>query len=262
MKRKPVSFRPEEFPEELHGLLYRCRLYDSSCSPEARVWFLEGSEPVFLKTAAAGSLKNEAAMTGYFHGKGLGAEVLRYISGEQDWLLTRAVPGEDCTFSRYREDPKRLCDTTASLLRQLHDLDFQDCPVQNRCDSYLTAVHSNRLAGFCDLRLFPEEGWGFSSSGEAWRFVEEREKYLKNDTLLHGDYCLPNIMLDNWNFSGFIDVGRGGVGDRHIDLFWGVWTLYFNLKTNEFYDRFLDVYGRDRVEPELLRLIAACEVFG
>ena len=92
--------------------------------------------------------------------------------------------------------------------------------------------------------------------------MTENGKYLQNDTLLHGDYCLPNIMLDNWRFSGFLDVGNGGVGDKHFDIFWGVWTLFFNLKTNAWYDRFLDAYGRDRVEPELLRTVAAFEVFG
>ena len=92
--------------------------------------------------------------------------------------------------------------------------------------------------------------------------VESLGNYLKNDTLLHGDYCLPNILLDNWRFSGFIDLDSGGIGDRHVDLFWGIWTLFFNLKTNAYRDRFLDAYGRDRVDEEILRLIAAIEVFG
>ena len=36
----------------------------------------------------------------------------------------------------------------------------------------------------------------------------------------------------------------------------------FNLKTNRYSDRFLDAYGRDAVNPELLRGIAAIETFG
>ena len=262
MKRKAVAFCPEVFPEELRSFISRFSLYDSSCSKEAQVWKLDGKERFFLKSAAAGSLKTEAAMTRYFHGKGLGAEVLHYLSGDKDWLLTRAVPGEDCTFPKYWEDPKRLCDTTASLLRQLHELDFNGCPVTDRRGDYIATAHKNREAGFCDLNLFPEQDWGFSSEEEAWKTVTENGKYLKNDTLLHGDYCLPNIVLDDWKFSGFIDVGRGGVGDRHMDIFWGVWTLYFNLKTNAYYDRFLDVYGRESIEPEMLRTVAAFEVFG
>lgn len=87
-------------------------------------------------------------------------------------------------------------------------------------------------------------------------------KYLKTDTLLHGDYCLPNIMLDDWRFSGFIDLGNGGVGDRHVDLFWGIWSLQFNLKTDRYRDRFLDVYGLEMVNEEMFPIISAFEVFG
>jgi kanamycin kinase len=69
-------------------------------------------------------------------------------------------------------------------------------------------------------------------------------------------------MLNDWRFSGFIDLGQAGVGDRHIDLFWGAWTLWFNLKTDEYRERFYDAYGRDRVDPDLIRTVAAAEVFG
>ena len=69
-------------------------------------------------------------------------------------------------------------------------------------------------------------------------------------------------MLNDWKLSAFIDVGYGGVGDRHIDIFWGIWTLGFNLKTNKYHERFLDAYGRDKVDEALLRVVAAAEVFG
>ena len=84
---------------------------------------------------------------------------------------------------------------------------------------------------------------------------------MKTDTLLHGDFCLPNIMLDNWQFSGFIDLDGAGVGDRHIDLFWGMWSLQFNLKTDQYRQRFLDAYGRDDIGESLFPVVAAVEVF-
>ena len=92
--------------------------------------------------------------------------------------------------------------------------------------------------------------------------VEAYGSCLKRDTLLHGDYCLPNIMLDNWTFSGLIDLDTGGVGDRHVDLFWGTWSLRFNLKTDAYRQRFLDAYGRENIEPDLFPVIAAIEIFG
>ena len=92
--------------------------------------------------------------------------------------------------------------------------------------------------------------------------LDEGKDALQGKALLHGDYCLPNIILNDWKFSAFIDVGDGGVGDRHIDLFWGAWTLFFNLKTQAYRERFLDAYGRDQVNEELLKVVAAIAVFG
>ena len=261
MKRTLISPDFSTIPVQFHSLVSGCPVYDSSCSPEARVFFLDRDGGLFLKSAPPGSLKTEAEMTAYFHGKGLSAEVLTYLPLDRDWLLTRAIPGEDCTHPRYLEDPKRLCDTTATLLRQLHEQPFSGCPVANRNETYLATAARNYAAGKYDKDLFPDN-WGFSSAEEAWQEVRQNGRYLQADTLLHGDYCLPNTLLQDWQFSGFIDVGNGGVGDRHIDLFWGAWTLLFNLRTDAYCSRFLDCYGRENINEELLRTIAAFEVFG
>ena len=85
---------------------------------------------------------------------------------------------------------------------------------------------------------------------------------MRTDALIHGDYCLPNIILKDWKLSGYIDVGNGGLGDRHIDILWGIWTLKYNLKTTRYTERFMDAYGRDLVEPEKLRCLAAMEMIG
>ena len=164
-------------------------------------------------------------------------------------------------FEQQRHLVKFVLGMIFTLLRQLHETDPTGCPIPNHTEAYRRRAEENHRRGYCELDLFPEKDWGFSSPEEAWRVAAENGKYLQNDTLLHGDYCLPNILLNNWRFSGFIDLDSGGVGDRHVDVFWGVWTLFFNLKTNRYYDRFLDAYGREKIEPELLRTVAAFEIF-
>ena len=57
----------------------------------------------------------------------------------------------------------------------------------------------------------------------------------------------------------FIDVGQAGVGDRHIDLYWAIWSLQYNLGTDAYTDLFLDLYGRGKVDEELLRVVAEVE---
>lgn len=249
------------FPTQFHPFLEGAAVYDSSCSPEARVYYLKKQRGFFLKKAPKGTLQKEAALGDFFHRKGLAPEVLSYESLEEDWLLTAEGRGQDCISPMYLADPKRLCDTTAQLLRMLHETDFTGCPVPDRTADYLATAAENYRKKAYDLTLFPDN-WGYATPEEAFGELERNGKYLKTDTLLHGDYCLPNILLDDWQFGCFIDLGAGGAGDRHVDLFWGVWSLQFNLKTDRYADRFLDVYGRDRVDPAVFRTVAAAEVFG
>ena len=262
MKRTLIDKIPIIIPSELNTLVEGARIYDSSCSPEARVYFIDKGDGFYLKSAAGGSLGGEAGMTAYFHSLGLGTEVMHYSTFEgRDYLLTRRVAGEDCTHAEYLKNPEKLCDTIATKLRELHETDISGCPVPDHTQRYLTTVRQNYAKGAYDTSLFPDN-WGYASADEAYRAVMQNEHRLRCDTLLHGDYCLPNVMLNDWRLSGFIDVGNGGVGDRHVDLFWGAWTLNFNLKTDRYRNRFLDAYGRDAIEPEMLDIIAACEVFG
>jgi len=260
MKRTPTKPDLSAIPESFHPLLLQSPVFDSSCSKEARVYYIDQDGGLFLKAAPKGTLQQEAQMDAFFHSKGLGPEVVQYLSEEKDWLLTRRIPGEDCTHPDYLADPKRLCDTTATLLRQLHETDVSRCPITDRNETYLRTARQGMLAGAYEEDLFPGH-WGFSSPEEAWDTVQRYGTLFRPDVLLHGDYCLPNTLLTNWRFSGFIDLGNGGVGDRHIDIFWGAWTLFFNLKTEAYCGRFLDAYGRDRIQPELLRTVAAMEVF-
>lgn len=261
MKRTLTKVCFDRIPQAYHHLLADAPIYDSSCSPEARVLFIDRDGGYYLKSAPKGSLETEAKMTAFFHQKGLAAEVLSYESGEKDWLLTSRVPGEDCTHAAYLEQPERLCDVLGERLRMLHELDTADCPVIDRMAAYRATALRNYSTGQYDQTQFPDS-FGYASAQEAWAVVERDGHLLKADALIHGDYCLPNVMLDDWRFSGFIDVGNGGVGNRHIDLFWGAWSLGFNLKSDRYAPRFLDAYGRDRVDIDLLRVVAAYEVFG
>jgi kanamycin kinase len=87
----------------------------------------------------------------------------------------------------------------------------------------------------------------------------EGHNILKCDTLIHGDFCLPNVIFDKGKFSAFIDLGGAGVGDRHIDIFWLIWSLNYNLGTNKYADYVLDLYGRDKIDENILKFVAEVE---
>ena len=261
MKKTLLNKIPNEMPRDIQHFVSAADIYDSSCSPEAKVYFIDKGNGYYLKYSGKGTLEKESKMTEYFYSKGLGAEVLNYISDNDDWLLTTAVIGEDCVHERYLANPKRLCDTIAYELRKLHETDHSDCPIPDITAEYLAKAEKNYRTGNYDKSQFPDS-FGYRSAKEAYDVLTAEKATLQSKVLLHGDYCLPNIILNNWNLSGFIDVGGGGVGDRHIDIFWGVWSLWFNLKTDKYCERFLDAYGRDKADESILKIVAAAEVFG
>ena len=262
MIRKPVKIDLAQYPEALLQYLEKTETYDSSCSPQARVFFIDKDGGYYLKTAPKGTLKREALMTEFFAKKGLSARVVEYISADKDYMLTHRVPGEDCTFRSFLEQPERLCDIMAERLRWLHGFDTAGCPINDHMSVYCHTVEANYKNNIFDPSFLDESLEGMNAR-QAFEFFSERKGLLKSDTLLHGDYCLPNIMLnEDFSFSGFIDVGNGGVGDRHVDLFWGAWTLNYNLKTNKYKNRFFDAYGRNLVNDEIIKIVGVAECFG
>ena len=64
----------------------------------------------------------------------------------------------------------------------------------------------------------------------------------KGHVLIHGDYCLPNVLVEDGRLSGLIDLGGAGLGDPQDDLAAGVWTLQYNYGPGHARE-FLDAYG-------------------
>ncbi|WP_374020402.1 aminoglycoside 3'-phosphotransferase [Paenibacillus thiaminolyticus] len=228
MKRTEIDFDIGTVPSTMRPYVEQATIYDSSCSEAAKTLFVEGAERAFLKICAGGSLERECRMTRFMHGLGLAPNVIAYESdGERDYLLTEAVEGQDGAEAVHLEQPDRLASVFGESLRMLHSLPLNGCPYPHRTAEMLAeAAGKERDPGL----------------------VQRLENFAADDVLIHGDYCLPNVILDRFSFRSFIDVGNGGVGDRHFDLYWGLWTLRYNLKTDRYHERFLDAYGRQDVD--------------
>ena len=63
------------------------------------------------------------------------------------------------------------------------------------------------------------------------------------NTVIHGDFCLPNIILHRSKVSGFVDLGQVTVGDPWVDYAWCLWSLKYNLKTDAYHQLLLDELG-------------------
>lgn len=201
---------------------------DESGRSEAKVF---ESEDAFLKVGPVGSLRRAAVMQEYFCRKGFASPLLAYDSDEaQDYVLVQRMAGRQGT--ALLDHPEWLAERLGEGIRRLHSVDARDCPIQD--------VNEQAMA------LYERE------RGEK----PEGMEVLQKDVLVHGDCCLPNVFFGQEGVTGFIDLGEGGLGDRHFDLYWACWSMEYNLKTDRYNARMLDAYGRDAIDMERLTLCA------
>ncbi len=228
----------ETLPDELHRLIAGSPAQAENIGRSGAKVLL--SVDLCLKIAAEGSLQRAAVMQEYFHKKGLSAPLVKYIqSGGQDFLLMGRVRGTHACDKRLMSEPKKLAWRIGEAVRLLHETDAADCPLRD----------ANRHAydAFCRE---------IGNADALSRPMPACFDILKADTLIHGDCCLPNIFFEGGRFSGFVDLGESGLGDRHFDLYWAMWSLSYNLGTDAYREAFLDAYGRDVIDEERARLCA------
>jgi len=64
--------------------------------------------------------------------------------------------------------------------------------------------------------------------------------YKNGNVLVHGDFCLPNVIVNDDKFYGLIDLSNVGIGDPWYDYAWAIWSLEYNLKTDKYTKYLLD----------------------
>ncbi len=249
-------------PKELKEFVGIQELIDRSGHSPAKVF--ETGRGYFIKCDEPGELAREYQMTKIFYQLGFGPEAIKYITLDRDYLVTRKVQGEDLTKSL--QEPLQICRLLADSLRLLHSQPItlppnNNTPVSSRYGRYMESAAGDVNGGYYDPSVCLD-GYEPLSKEEAWDVMQQSKGLLRCDTLIHGDACLPNIMQQNGAFHSFIDLSMGGIGDRHIDLYWALWSLQYNLKTDAYSETFLDYYGRENFSEEVLKVIAAFEVFG
>lgn len=61
-----------------------------------------------------------------------------------------------------------------------------------------------------------------------------KNNYSQGATLIHGDFCLPNILACKDEIVGFIDTEGAGLGDPYADYAWCIWSFEYNLGSKEY----------------------------
>jgi aminoglycoside phosphotransferase len=174
-------------------------------------------------------------------------EVVGYeVTPEAEYLAMTRLPGVPLHHPDALLHPLRVTELLARALRELHALPVRDCPFNASLAITLRLARERLEAGLVDETDFDDERLG--QSGEQVLRGLLRSRPISEDLVVtHGDASLPNLILDGEYLSGFVDVGRLGLADRHTDLALAHRGLQSELGP-EMAGHFLDTYGRSLVD--------------
>lgn len=146
-------------------------------------------------------------------------EVTAYgADAEREWLVTTTVPGRTVAEDWPAHQRTAVLRTMARFAGRLHSVPVTGCPLDRRLAVRREHLRRSVAAGLALTDPDPERsGWSVD------RLVAEtRRTWPDTEDLVvcHGDYCVPNVLLDPDSLvvTGVLDVGRLGVADRYTDL--------------------------------------------
>ena len=166
---------------------------------------------------------------------------------ERAYLLTESVPGVGA--HDYRGPPRRCVELLAEGLRGWHRIAVDVCPFDARLAVTMRLARANAEAALVDESDFDDSRAGRTAL-ELLAELDAARPNFEDLVVAHGDYCLPNVVIDDDRIAGFVDVGRAGVSDRYRDLALAARSIEYNLGT-EYVAPFFAAY---RVEPDPRRI--------
>ena len=133
--------------------------------------------------------------------------------------MTRCQGHMSCA-ERYMKTPIKQVELLAETLQQLWSIPIENCPCNWSLEKRLQLAATNVASGSVDVTNTQPNTYGNSG----FKNPEELLGWLMNNkptetaVISHGDFCLPNIFVDNDKLTGLIDLGRAGTSDKWHDI--------------------------------------------
>ena len=164
-------------------------------------------------------------------------KVLAYEEADgKSYLLMSKIGGKMSCNTYYLEHPEILLEALACGLKMLWKVDIRECPRVRDLDVLLKEARErveNNLVDLDNVEPTTFGEGGFESPKQLLEWLENNRPDFE-PVFSHGDYCLPNIFLEDEKVAGFIDLDHAGVGDKWMDIA----LCYRSLKHN-----FNGIYG-------------------
>ena len=134
-----------------------------------------------------------------------------------EFLLLTPLPGRHVADLSAEEPDEKIVQLLAAGLRAIHAIPIHDCPFDMTLDREIERARYNVVNGLVDEDDFDDTRHG-RSAAELFEELQSKRPADEDLVFTHGDYCLPNVMVDRGEVSGVVDWGRAGVADRYKDI--------------------------------------------
>jgi aminoglycoside phosphotransferase len=222
-----------------------------------------GAAGQYLKVAqgvAAEQLSAERVRLDWLAGRLPVPRVLEYVDDRTAaYLLLSVIRGVDATSRTLASDVARLARLLADGLRRIHAIPVEGCPFDCRVKSEIERARANLDLGRVDETDFDLDRRGRTAS-ELFVEVERTRPRGEDLVFTHGDYSLPNVIVHEKRVSGFVDVGRAGVGDRYRDLAIAARSLAKNWGPY-WVPELLAEYGLEKVDTDKVEFYRSIDEF-
>ncbi len=176
---------------------------------------------------------NEYKIMGWLGNKIPVPKILHFQnSGGVNYLLMSKIKGEMACGKGLLANPNRLVELLCDGIKMLWDVDIANCPSNNSIDNKLRQAEirvNNNQCSIDDAEPTTYGPNGFENPKKLLQWLKENRP-KEELTFSHGDYCLPNIFIENNKISGFIDLGRSGIADIYQDISLCYRSLQHNYK--------------------------------
>lgn len=146
--------------------------------------------------------------------------IVHECSGNKSHLLMTKAAGQMACNEYYLNDPEKLIALLVQALQELWRIDISDCPLDCSLDRKLEIARyrvNNHLVDLENVEpdTFGPDGFKDPEALLQWLITHRPEE---ESVLSHGDFCLPNIYIEDRGAINFIDLGRTGVADKWQDI--------------------------------------------
>lgn len=169
---------------------------------------------------------------------------VEYFVKEQDAaaLIISNVAGKQSQRTKNEISKEQIVKIVAQALKDIHSIDITNPGVMSN-------TLDNMLAGFQELvdnnkillDEFKQDNEG-QTPQEVLQYLLEKRSMLEDNLFTHGDYCMPNVMIDENQNYGVIDWANAGVGDMYMDFSALEGSIRRNLG-EEYIAQFYEAYG-------------------